>query len=196
MVKVNLKDAYFSIPINPAHHPFLSFQHKAVTYQFNCLPFRLSSVPRIFTKISRSVAAWLRQLGCRMINYIDNNLLRCNDCIHACNYYYWLDNFVNNCSVHPVQFFFGWEDIKFCETSKDPEWSIYLDMEEFPYMVHRAGSSIIQLWTRWIGCIRQRKLALATDHWGPTSVIIRAWPPALFWSSYTISRGIGVSWWY
>ena len=40
-----------------------------------------------------------------MINYVDNNLLRCNDCIHACNYYYWLDNFINNCSAHPVQFF-------------------------------------------------------------------------------------------
>ena len=55
VVKINLKDAYFFIPIDPAHHPFLSFQHKAVTYQFNYFPFRLSSVPWIFTKISRPV---------------------------------------------------------------------------------------------------------------------------------------------
>ena len=78
MVKIDLKDAYFSIPIDLAHHPFLRFQHRAVTYQFNCLRFGLSSAPQIFTKISRPVAAWLRQLGCRMINYIDDNLLMAN----------------------------------------------------------------------------------------------------------------------
>ena len=30
----------------------------------------------MFTKIMRPVVAWLKQLGCRMIMYIDNNLLR------------------------------------------------------------------------------------------------------------------------
>ena len=78
MVKIDLKDAYFSIPIDLAHRPFLHFQHRAVTYQFKCLPFGLSSAPRIFTKISRPVAAWLRQLGYRMINYINDNLLMVN----------------------------------------------------------------------------------------------------------------------
>ena len=55
MVKIDHKDAYFSIPIDLAHCPFLRFQHRAVTYQFNCLPFGLSSAPQIFTKISRPV---------------------------------------------------------------------------------------------------------------------------------------------
>ena len=65
MVKINLKD----------DHPFICFQHRAVTYQFNCLPFGLSFAPQVCTKISRPVAAWLRQLGCRIIN---NNLLIAN----------------------------------------------------------------------------------------------------------------------
>ena len=55
--------------------PLLRFQKAAVTYQFICLPFGLSSVPRIFTKITRPITAWLCQLGCRMISYIDDNLL-------------------------------------------------------------------------------------------------------------------------
>ena len=29
MVKIDLKDAYFSIPIDLAHHPFLRFQHSS-----------------------------------------------------------------------------------------------------------------------------------------------------------------------
>ena len=40
MVKIDLKDAYFAVPIDPPHRPFYAF----MTYQFNCLPFRLSSV--------------------------------------------------------------------------------------------------------------------------------------------------------
>ena len=44
-------------------------------YQFNCLFFGLSSAPRVFTKIMRIVIACLRQLGCQIIMYIDNNLI-------------------------------------------------------------------------------------------------------------------------
>ena len=75
LVKIDLKDAYFAVPIKHSDHPLLRFQKAAVTYQFNCLPFGLSSAPRIFTKITRPITAWLRQLGCRMISYINDNLL-------------------------------------------------------------------------------------------------------------------------
>lgn len=75
MIKIDLKDAYFAVPINQAHQRFLQFQFQGVTYQFNCLPFGLSSAPRIFTKIMKPVIAWLRQLGCRLISYIDDNLI-------------------------------------------------------------------------------------------------------------------------
>ena len=78
IIKIDLRDAYFALPIHQSHRQFLRFQHRGRTYQFNCLPFGLSSAPRVFTKISRPVTAWLRQLGCRMINYIDNNLLMAN----------------------------------------------------------------------------------------------------------------------
>ena len=46
-----------------------------MTYQFNCLPFRLSSAPWVFTKTTRPVVAILRTLGLRMIIYIDDILL-------------------------------------------------------------------------------------------------------------------------
>jgi len=42
MCKINLRDAYFAVPIHPAHQKLLCFQFKNVTYQFKCLPFGLT----------------------------------------------------------------------------------------------------------------------------------------------------------
>ena len=75
MIKLDLKDAYYAVPIHQEHRRYLHVRWKGATYQFNCLPFSLSSALRVFTKIMRPVIAWLRQLGCRIITYIDNNLI-------------------------------------------------------------------------------------------------------------------------
>ena len=75
MVKLDLKDAYFSVLIHQEHRQYLQISWKGMIYQFNCLPFGLSSAPRVFTKTMRPVIAWLRQLGCRIITYIDDNLI-------------------------------------------------------------------------------------------------------------------------
>ena len=75
MVKLDLKDAYFAIPIHHEHQKYLAFRWQGNTYQFKCLPFGLSSAPRVFTKMMRPAIAWLRQLGCKTITYLDDNLL-------------------------------------------------------------------------------------------------------------------------
>ena len=49
MASVDLKDAYFSIPIAEEDRKRLMFQWKGKCYQFTCLPNGLSSAPRIFT---------------------------------------------------------------------------------------------------------------------------------------------------
>lgn len=75
MVKLDLKDAYLQIPIHPAHHQFLKFQWEGETYQFRCLPFGLSSAPRVFTKILRPMVGFLRQLGIHLLIYLSDRLL-------------------------------------------------------------------------------------------------------------------------
>lgn len=40
--EVDLKDAYFAIPIHPTHQNYLKFQFQGKTYHFTYLPFSLS----------------------------------------------------------------------------------------------------------------------------------------------------------
>ena len=63
MASVDLKDAYYSIPIAEQDRKFFMFQWKGEYYQFTCLPNGLSSAPRIFTKILKPVYAHLRSIG-------------------------------------------------------------------------------------------------------------------------------------
>ena len=44
-------------------------------YEFACLPFGLASAPRVFTKLMKPVVGLLRQLGIRLIIYLDDMLI-------------------------------------------------------------------------------------------------------------------------
>ena len=63
LVKVDLKDAYFSIPIDREHWKYLCFKLGGKTYQFTCLPFGLTSAPWVFTKTLKPIVALGRELG-------------------------------------------------------------------------------------------------------------------------------------
>ena len=79
MTKIDLKDAYFAIPVACQHRKYLAFRWQGKTYQFNCLPFGLSSAPWVFTKTTKPVVTILRSLGLRMIIYIDDILILAAD---------------------------------------------------------------------------------------------------------------------
>ena len=75
MTKVDLKDAYFMVPIHEEDRAFLKFPFKEKIYQFKCLPFGLACAPWVFTKTLKPLAAQLRQLGMQLIVYIDDILI-------------------------------------------------------------------------------------------------------------------------
>jgi hypothetical protein len=75
MVKIDLQDAYLTVPILPSHCRFLQFEWKGRVYEFTCLPFGLSSAPWGFTKILKPVVAFLRKNGIKLIFYLDDILI-------------------------------------------------------------------------------------------------------------------------
>ena len=55
---------------------YLQFRVNKKTYQFISLPFGLATSPREFTKLLRSVVAWLRQRGVKLHIYLNAWLMR------------------------------------------------------------------------------------------------------------------------
>ena len=75
MCKMDLKDAYQTIPIAKKSRIYLRFLWRGRLYQFTCLPFGLRSSPRIFTKVLKPLLVYLRALGVRLLVYLDDILI-------------------------------------------------------------------------------------------------------------------------
>ena len=72
MMKLDVKDAYYAVPIHQESRKYLRFQFKGTTYEFCCLPFGLSLATRVFTRILRPIVAKLRSEGIQTVIYLDN----------------------------------------------------------------------------------------------------------------------------
>lgn len=72
MATVDLKDAYFFVAVNEVSKRFLRFKFQGITYEFQCLPFGLSSAPLVFTKLLKPIAAYLRSKGFIIAIYLDD----------------------------------------------------------------------------------------------------------------------------
>ena len=75
MISIDLLDAYLSVVMAEEHRKFLRFQWGSSLYEFQCLPFGLSSAPRIFTKLLKPVMAMIRQRGIRAVIFLDDMLV-------------------------------------------------------------------------------------------------------------------------
>ena len=69
---IDLKDAYFTIPIHPDHYKYLRFEWNSTLFEFICLPFGLSSAPRVFTKVLKPFVGSIRNKGIRLVIYLDD----------------------------------------------------------------------------------------------------------------------------
>ena len=59
-VKIDLSDAYLSIPVHEDSQQYLAFIFDQVTYAFKTMPFGLNVAPARFTKVFKQVLADLR----------------------------------------------------------------------------------------------------------------------------------------
>ncbi len=72
---IDLKNAYFHISILLRHRPFLRFAFEGRAWQYMVLPFGLSLSPRVFTKVVEGALTLLREVGVRILNYLDDWLI-------------------------------------------------------------------------------------------------------------------------
>ena len=72
MASVNLRDAYYSIPVHQEDQKFFSFAWEEQYYQFICLPNGYKDGPRVFTKVLKAPFAYLRRHGHASVIYLDD----------------------------------------------------------------------------------------------------------------------------
>ncbi len=72
---IDLKDAYFHIPIYPPHRQYLRFAFQGTSYECLVLFFSISLSPRVFVKCTKAAVGPLRRRGVRVVTYIDDWLL-------------------------------------------------------------------------------------------------------------------------
>ena len=75
MASVDLKDAYFHVPIAVEHRKYLRFAFQGQHWQYKVTPFGLSLAPMLFTRVVFSIIAWLRVQGVRIHAYLDDLLI-------------------------------------------------------------------------------------------------------------------------
>lgn len=69
---LDLKDAYYHIPIAPLDRKWLRFSCNGKVFQYKVLPFGLSLSPWVFTKMVREVIVFARTQGLRVHAYLDD----------------------------------------------------------------------------------------------------------------------------
>ena len=72
---IDLRDAYFHVPISRRFRRFLRFGWRKRLYQFRVLPFGLCTAPFVFTMLTKPIVAYLRSKGIRTIFYLDDILV-------------------------------------------------------------------------------------------------------------------------
>ncbi|XP_067668322.1 uncharacterized protein [Haliotis asinina] len=75
MASIDLKDAYYTVPVHRDHQKYLKFFWIGQLYQFTVMPNGLSCAPRYFTKLLRVPFSYLRSRGHTNVGYIDDSFI-------------------------------------------------------------------------------------------------------------------------
>ena len=75
LASIDLRDAYFQIPVHQSLRKLLRFLSGGTVYQFKALCFRLSTTPQVFTRVFAAVSAWTHSHGIFLLRYLDDWLV-------------------------------------------------------------------------------------------------------------------------
>ena len=76
MTSVDLKDAFFTIPIHSDYQKFFKFIHKRIPYEFSSMPNGYSDAMRVFTNVLKPAFSYLREIGYLSVVYVDDSYLQ------------------------------------------------------------------------------------------------------------------------
>ena len=114
---VDLKDAYPTLGLHPAHRKYCRFRDPVTRQrlQWRTVSFGISEAPRLCTKLLRPLISMLKQLGIRCIIYIDDILVLHQDrlalarsmavALNSIQQQAGLNLKTSKCSFHPSQRF-------------------------------------------------------------------------------------------
>ena len=88
MASIDLRDAYYTIPVARDHQQYLTFSWKGVYYCYTCLPNGYSQALYIFTKLLKVPFGYLRKQGHSSVVYIDDTYLQ-GDTPRLCHNNVW-----------------------------------------------------------------------------------------------------------
>lgn len=72
MATIDIKDSYHFIKIHPESRKYLRFEWDNKLYEYNVLPFGLSTAPYVFTKVTKPIVKLLRSGGYMSTIYLDD----------------------------------------------------------------------------------------------------------------------------
>ena len=75
MCSIDLRHAYYSVPVAKEHRKYLRFVWKGQIFEFTCAPNGLSCLPNRFTKLLKPVYAKLRTETEICTGFIDDSLI-------------------------------------------------------------------------------------------------------------------------
>ena len=75
LASLDIKDAFYAVPIYEQHKKYSKFLNTGITYQFEVMPNGYLDARRVFTKILKPLFSCLRESDHSSVIYVDDSLL-------------------------------------------------------------------------------------------------------------------------
>ena len=79
LASIDIKDAFYSVPIHIEHKKYLKFMWDGKIYQFSAMPNGYCDAMRVFTKLLKPIFSTMREEGFESVIYVDDSFLQGDD---------------------------------------------------------------------------------------------------------------------